>query len=198
MARCKYCDKGGFFSFVSSDGLCKKCAPQIEKRVRRYAQIMEESWDIIEKSKSLKTKLGRYNTILQQCCHLQHYEDLDIKTINPSPDEIFKDTEKERDECLKDFIRNEMIKDVRKLSHKPDDKEIERENEMRFYWYSTLFGYKMNWRKEYLIEFLTANDENVCAECKELGKKKLSLKETEKIKPHWGCRCTIAIDIGID
>jgi len=71
MARCKYRNRSGLFLSLNSDGLCNLCALVIVKCVNRHVEVIENSWDIIERTKSHWTKIGRYNTIIRQWEYLQ-------------------------------------------------------------------------------------------------------------------------------
>jgi len=63
------------------------------------------------------------------------YENLDVRTINPAPDEVAEVTKKERDNYLKEFIKSQIEKETLKLPEKANEEEIEKESYIRFNWY---------------------------------------------------------------
>lgn len=107
MAKCKYCDKSGFFFTVDSNGLCNECAPVIISIVNNNFRIINESTKLIRESKNFKTKLSRCDLIIKIAEKLLEYENKGIKTINPPPSEFISQ--------YKNVVRDEIILESLKL-----------------------------------------------------------------------------------
>lgn len=56
MAQCAYCNKKGFFLKINKLALCNKCEPVLVPMIKRHFQIIDESIEIVEKSKNLIQK----------------------------------------------------------------------------------------------------------------------------------------------
>jgi len=115
MGQCKWCGKSGWFLSLSPAKLCKKCHTQIFPEVSRKGEVISQSFQLIEKTKSLKTKLTRCDTIIQYASDLVQYEEKGIPTITPSPSEIVTEYSRVKKEALKDDISEKTLKAARKV-----------------------------------------------------------------------------------
>ena len=64
MAQCKFCGNKGFLLGVDKNGLCKRCAPAVIEQIAQSYRVINESNEIINKSKQTATRLSRCDTIL--------------------------------------------------------------------------------------------------------------------------------------
>jgi len=204
MAQCDYCGKKGFFLSVNEHGLCSKCNAFISVEVIQIGTVIQQSMDIIKKTKNYKTKITRIDTIIQRAESLLKYENLNIDTIKPAPSEIIQDYEIERENVIKAKFKEEVLKELTKKKKlgEMDSKEIDSEIESRYQWQKMLEKYEaMNEENDYnlKVEILTTPDEQCCDYCKQFRDKIFTLDEIIKIfKRHWGCRCTLTTSFDDD
>jgi hypothetical protein len=97
MAKCKYCEKKGFFTTVDSSGLCSKCGPVVAVEVNQRKRILIDSVQLVNDSKNFATRLSRCDLILEHAGHLLQYEDKGIPTLEPRPSEFIEEYTRERD-----------------------------------------------------------------------------------------------------
>ena len=55
MAKCKCCNKKGFFLRVDESGLCRTCMSIISNEAESRLRVIKESNVIVEKSKNVET-----------------------------------------------------------------------------------------------------------------------------------------------
>lgn len=107
MAKCKNCDRSGFFFSVDSNGLCNECAPVIMSIANHNLRVINESTKIINKSKNFKTQLSRCDLIIEIAEVMLKYENKGITTIIPSPSEMISQ--------YKNVVRDRIILENLKL-----------------------------------------------------------------------------------
>lgn len=80
MGKCKYCGKSGFFLNVGNDGLCVGCRPLVLSCVQNDLRLIQESLEIILRSKNLDTKLSRCDFVVEVAQRL--HEEYESKGLN--------------------------------------------------------------------------------------------------------------------
>lgn len=100
MAKCKLCDRKGFFLSVDSDGLCKDCAYALNIDVTQRGRILNESIELARKGKTFSTRLSRCDLLLEHARCLLKYEGMNIQTISPTPSEILVEYGDYRDKLI--------------------------------------------------------------------------------------------------
>lgn len=108
MAECKWCGKKGIFVKVNSDGLCEICANSIYLDIKQNIKIIQESLDIIDKSKNIDTIISRYNLIIERAISLKKYEEKEIKTISPKPSELIEKIKRIKENLIIDNFKNSL------------------------------------------------------------------------------------------
>jgi hypothetical protein len=114
VAKCKYCSKSGFFFKVSKEGLCKNCEPVVITSVNRHVEIIQESNDIIEKTKKFETKMSRYGTMIYNLKQLnEEYHSKGIEVVNIEPKKLLQEVKFERKKSIEEeaLIRIEKAMD---------------------------------------------------------------------------------------
>ena len=89
-----------------------------KEEAKRFAQrpveIIQESMDLIKKTKNLDTVIGRFDTIFNQLDQLSklliQYECPDL--LKPSPQEMKEFYSKKRDEFIRDFVIEQSDDDI--------------------------------------------------------------------------------------
>lgn len=71
MAKCKYCGRGGLFFSVDKNGVCRDCAAQIYPVIQSHTRRVQESLDIIQRSKQPRTIASRRDVILESLEYLE-------------------------------------------------------------------------------------------------------------------------------
>lgn len=90
MARCKLCGSGGWLLATTKDGLCQQCSTIVSTEVSSKLRVINESMEIIKKSKNISTRLSRCDVVEQYAKDLKKYENLGIKVTSPLPSEILE------------------------------------------------------------------------------------------------------------
>lgn len=116
MAQCIWCGKKGFFLMVDQNKLCRNCQSSIYLDIQQRGRIVEESQELIEKSKNIKTKIHRIDVILEHIQTLKKYEEKNISTLTPSPSECEKNYIGLRDEIIYEDIINRIEKHLNKAN----------------------------------------------------------------------------------
>lgn len=91
---------------------------------QRHVQIIQESMELINKSKNLKTITGRFDTIFENVDHLialvEKYNYPDI--TKPAPTEMKEFYIKEREKFIRDFILEQVADEIERaktITRKP-------------------------------------------------------------------------------
>ncbi len=116
MTQCKWCNRSGLFLHVSKNGLCNNCEPIVLMEVTSRVRVLTESEDLVEKGKTLDTRLSRCDVILEHAQALQQYEQHGIATTNPPPSAIAKKYQVKRDDIIYDGLKEEERKVKEKVS----------------------------------------------------------------------------------
>jgi len=115
MATCKYCGRSGFFLSVSKDGLCSQCTYIITPIVKNDLRIINESIELIKKSKNFNTRLSRCDLILEFAEKLLEYERKGIQVITPAPSEFISEYIDMRDKIILENLKLETEKSEAKF-----------------------------------------------------------------------------------
>ena len=83
MARCKWCDKGGFFSKVSAEGLCAPCAGTVLPDIERHSNVIYEAMHVFERAQDRAEKVSECDKVIAAAEHLGRYEDKGLATCSP-------------------------------------------------------------------------------------------------------------------
>jgi hypothetical protein len=108
MAQCLNCGRNGFFLSVDEYGLCKTCDLIVLMEVTQRARLIQESMDIINKSKKLDTQLSRCDFVIECAQALLPFERKGIPTINPKPSELIEQFPAKRNEILITTLKAEV------------------------------------------------------------------------------------------
>ena len=84
MPQCKLCGKKGIFLSLSELGLCQACHARDALDVGQKIRINQESAQIINNSKNMKTRLSRLKLILDHLNSFWKYEEKGIRFLNDS------------------------------------------------------------------------------------------------------------------
>lgn len=114
MATCLWCNKAGFFLRVNKDGLCGNCAPIVTMEIQQRVRIIVDSFNLVTKSKTFKTRLSRCDLILEHARELKKYESAGIKTVEPCPSRIIEEYQSGRDDLIIENLDVEIDKAVTK------------------------------------------------------------------------------------
>lgn len=82
MAQCKLCEKKGIFLSLSELGLCQSCHTMVAMDVGQKLRIIQESAQIVNNSKNMKTRLSRLKLILDHLNSFWKYEEKGIQFLN--------------------------------------------------------------------------------------------------------------------
>jgi hypothetical protein len=125
MGQCKYCGKKGFFLAVDKDGLCRNCAPALLMEVQQSIRVIKESEGIINRSKSIDTRISRCDTILVHLKRLIEIGQKGIPTLNIPPSKLFQQVTNERNKILSENMKGKSFKDENKQGKVKDADEID-------------------------------------------------------------------------
>ena len=100
MAQCKWCDRSGWFLSVTSQGVCKNCAPVIAIDAESRARVLKESAEIIRSSKKPETRLSRCDLIIKYASALERYERRGITVLETPPSTIISRFKNVREQIL--------------------------------------------------------------------------------------------------
>lgn len=111
MGRCRYCGRSGIFLSVDKDGLCARCKPIVTMDLSQRVRHINESIELVEKSKNLSTRLSRCDFAIQELEYLRDtYERREIDVLSPSADEQIAKLRWARDECVVESVQTELEK----------------------------------------------------------------------------------------
>ncbi len=83
MARCKWCDKGGFLAKVSAEGLCPACVGSVLPDIERQSDVIYEAMHVYERAQDRAQKLAECDKVVAAAEHLCRYEDKGLQTCSP-------------------------------------------------------------------------------------------------------------------
>jgi len=89
MPTCKWCGHSGIFLPINEDGLCQNCNSLIKLDIQNHARIIQESVELVEKTKKLDTLISRLDLILMYVQQLIKYEEKGIPTLQSPPSQIY-------------------------------------------------------------------------------------------------------------
>ncbi len=114
MAQCKNCGRKALFLSVTKNGLCKTCDAVVVMDVQQRVRIIQDSINLIEKSKITKTKVSRCDTLLEHAGALAEYERKGIPTLQPLPSQFITEYTAQRDNIICDGVTAEVDKALAK------------------------------------------------------------------------------------
>ncbi len=116
MAQCKWCDRSGWLLKLSERGLCKSCDYMVGMEVSQLARIINESMEIVDKSKNLETRMARLDLVGNYCKELAKYHQKGIKTIDPSPIEFARAATELKDKIIQEHCSNIIHEATQKVT----------------------------------------------------------------------------------
>jgi hypothetical protein len=100
MATCRYCGRGGLLRHVNTNGLCDGCAPAVEMSIRSKVRVVSESLVLAQNGKTLATRLGRWDLVIERSRQLLLYEVRGIPTMEPLPSALIGKATIERQKAI--------------------------------------------------------------------------------------------------
>ena len=83
MAKCKWCDKGGFFGKVGKEGLCAECSGTVLPDIERQSNVIYEAMHVFEREQDRTRKCAECDKVIAAAEHLCKYEDKGLATCSP-------------------------------------------------------------------------------------------------------------------
>lgn len=119
LANCKLCNRSGLFLSVSKEGLCKTCLVETKFETSQRARIINESLEIVQKSKNIDTILSRLDTIILHAHPLLRYEEKGIDIFPTLPSQLIKQSRKMKEDfIIKHLMESlELIQSKHKISN---------------------------------------------------------------------------------
>ena len=105
MAKCKWCDRSGWFLRLNSVGLCNNCSPLVNFDVQQRLRILNDSINIVNESKNLDTRLSRLDLLLEHANSLYRYEQRGIPIVEPLPSAILEQFRGRKDQIILETLR---------------------------------------------------------------------------------------------
>lgn len=122
MAACKWCHRSGWFFSVNEHGLCKNCTPAIALEVTSRGRVINDSTDLVRKTKKLETALSRCDLIIQHAQALKPYEDAGIAAVNPAPSVLIQQYREKKDTLIREGLETEFQDVQAKVAMTPNYK----------------------------------------------------------------------------
>ena len=88
MAKCRWCDRTGWFLSVDARGLCNNCIPLVGIEVGSRVRVIAESAKLVQESKKIDTKLSRCDLIIDNAEALKKFEDHGIPVMEMPPSQV--------------------------------------------------------------------------------------------------------------
>ncbi len=83
MARCNWCDKGGFFTKVDKTGLCATCQADVLPDIERQSNVIYEAMHVFERAQDPADRRCECDKVIAAAEHLCRYEDKGLETCSP-------------------------------------------------------------------------------------------------------------------
>jgi len=112
MPQCKWCGKKGILLKLDEYGLCKNCHAIVLLNISQIARIINDSIEIINKSKKLDTKLSRLELIEEKYKELLVYENAGINPSDKLPSKALEEIAGLRDDIIIEHFE-EKLKELR-------------------------------------------------------------------------------------
>jgi hypothetical protein len=100
VAKCKWCDKGGIFRSVDSNGLCGDCRGPVLMEIEGRLRVIRESAKLAEEGKTFATRLGRCDTMIEHAGYLLRFENKGIPTVTTPPSTLVAEAKRLRSEMV--------------------------------------------------------------------------------------------------
>lgn len=114
MAQCKMCGRKGFFLSLSTNGLCNSCEPIVVMDVQQRGRIINDCMKLVAESKNMKTRLSRFDLLIEHTQVLLEYEQKGISTLSPSPSQLLSKHNAMRDQIVLESVTAEVEKALAK------------------------------------------------------------------------------------
>ena len=101
MAKCKWCEKGGFFQKVDSEGLCTTCSPTVRGEIERLSNVIYEAMHVFERATDLAERLRECERVLVSAETLLGYENKGLVTCSPPARLLVDEYRGYREQCRK-------------------------------------------------------------------------------------------------
>jgi hypothetical protein len=108
MGTCRYCGKGGLFRAVDVNGLCDGCRRPVLLSISSTRRVLDESIKLAQTGKTLSTRLGRWDLIVEKAEHLLEFERRGIPTFDPPPSQLIVIAKRERRAALIAGLQEEL------------------------------------------------------------------------------------------
>jgi hypothetical protein len=99
MARCKWCDRGGFLKKVDKEGLCAECAPAVHAEIERQSGIIYEAMHVYERATEPGERLAHCERVIDAASALLPYEDKGLQTCSPPARLLVEEYRGFREQC---------------------------------------------------------------------------------------------------
>jgi hypothetical protein len=83
MAKCKWCEKGGFFGKVGKEGLCASCESSVLPDIEKQSNVIYEAMHVFEREQDGAKKRAECDRVIAAAEHLCRYEDKGLTTCSP-------------------------------------------------------------------------------------------------------------------
>ena len=83
MARCCWCDKGGFFTKVGPEGLCAACRPAVLEEIERHSNVIYEAMHVYERATAKAERIAECERVIASAETLLRYEEKGLTTCSP-------------------------------------------------------------------------------------------------------------------
>ena len=83
MAKCRWCEKGGFFAKVGKEGLCEPCSGTVLAEIERQSNVIYEAMHVFEREQDPALKRAECDKVIAAAELLCRYEDKGLTTCSP-------------------------------------------------------------------------------------------------------------------
>lgn len=115
MAQCKNCGRKGLFLSVNRIGVCSACSPLIRMQIEIAQKQINESVEIIRKSKKAETVISRYDFLIQVAERLLELEKKGINPFSMSSSQMIEEFKKGREKIVVAALRDELDSATKKV-----------------------------------------------------------------------------------
>ncbi|MHC5212866.1 MAG: hypothetical protein ACYTG2_19340 [Planctomycetota bacterium] len=99
MAKCKWCDQGGFLKKVDKEGLCAKCGPTVLAEIERQSGVIYEAMHVYERATEPDERLANCDRVIEAAQALLPYEDKGLTTCSPPARLLVEEYREFRKQC---------------------------------------------------------------------------------------------------
>jgi hypothetical protein len=95
---------------VDPNGLCYECAPFIVLNIQNHTRIIDDSVNLINRSKNKATRLSRCDLLIEHAQALVPYHAKGIPTVEPSPAELIRLVQDQKHEIILEDAQQQVEK----------------------------------------------------------------------------------------